>query len=150
MKLKRFAASVGADDIRVLAELFGPRWAYMLQPAIMAQSIEGETFPDEESALRDADERMARIAKRESEFESQANKVTQRNVYELDGGHRLFPKEKVGPSAPRTKSAYAKDVLVTKLEEAAVIVRRVGKPPQKRFEKCSTNPVVGDSLERWK
>ena len=45
------------DDIK---KIFGPRWAYFLQGAILAEKITGKyLFPSKKAALRDSGERFA-------------------------------------------------------------------------------------------
>lgn len=53
-KLGKFAASVGARDTGDLARLFGARWAFNLQAAILSIPITGE-HPSERSARADSE-----------------------------------------------------------------------------------------------
>jgi len=82
-KVRLFAESCGVHDMEKLTALFGPRWAYMLQPAILATSLAGVEFPTQETAEAEFDQRRKRDEAREARFKSQPNTDTQRNIYQL-------------------------------------------------------------------
>jgi hypothetical protein len=54
--ISTYAQRIGIKDLGGLKKVFGPRWAYFLQGAILGERLEGVVFPSFKAAMRSSDQ----------------------------------------------------------------------------------------------